>query len=268
MIFSVKSLLAAALLTSLLVSGGCTSSSSVTLEEEKEPHFLEGKNRVNSMDYAGAIESFERALEVNPKSAAAHFELGCLCDQREADPAAAIFHFGRYLKLRPDGDKVERARSRITACKEQLARAVSLGPVTQGMQHEYEVLADLNKKLAEDNKKLVEENKALREKLNKNEAPASRAEFSSPSTASTSTAPAPNRLVVLEPAARAMGLRDSPSSRGAAAGGTRVHTVSSGETPLAIAKKYGIKVETLMAANPRLEPRRMRVGQTLAIPSL
>src|SRR5882724_13236576 len=174
---SAKQLFGLALLAGLLAITGCTLTSADQVDEAKEPHFLEGKNRVNSMDYAGAIESFERALEVNPKSAAAHFELGCLCDQREADPAAAIFHFGRYVKLRPDGDKVERARSRITACKEQLARAVSLGPVTQGMQHEYEVLADLNKKLAEDNKKLVEENKALREKLNKNEAPASRAEF-------------------------------------------------------------------------------------------
>lgn len=34
-----------------------------------------------------------------------------------------------------------------------------------------------------------------------------------------------------------------------------------------IARKYGVKVEALMAANPGLDPRRLRVGQTLAIPA-
>ena len=33
-----------------------------------------------------------------------------------------------------------------------------------------------------------------------------------------------------------------------------------------IARKYGVKVEALMAANPGLDPRRLRVGQTLTIP--
>ena len=37
------------------------------MEEEKEPHFMAGKMRVNEMDYPGAIECFEKALEVNPQ---------------------------------------------------------------------------------------------------------------------------------------------------------------------------------------------------------
>jgi LysM repeat protein len=43
--------------------------------------------------------------------------------------------------------------------------------------------------------------------------------------------------------------------------------VQSGETPSSIARKYGIKLETLMAANPGLNPTRLRIGQTLNIPS-
>jgi LysM repeat protein len=34
-----------------------------------------------------------------------------------------------------------------------------------------------------------------------------------------------------------------------------------------IARKYGVKVDALMAVNPRLEPRRLQVGQTLNIPA-
>jgi LysM repeat protein len=50
-------------------------------------------------------------------------------------------------------------------------------------------------------------------------------------------------------------------------GGGKTHTVAAGETPMAIAKKYGIRLESLMAANPRLAPRRLRVGQSLSIPA-
>jgi len=47
----------------------------------------------------------------------------------------------------------------------------------------------------------------------------------------------------------------------------KTHTVKSGETPGAIAKKYGVKVDALLTANPRLDPKRLQVGQTLNIPT-
>src|SRR5882762_6942198 len=157
MTFSAKQFFGLALLAALLAMTGCTLTDASQGDEEKEPHFLEGKARVNSLDYAGAIESFEKALEVNPKSASAHFELGCLCDQRQADPGAAIYHYEHYLKLRPNGENCERARNRIIACKQELARAVSLGPVTQNLQRDFEQLMEQNKKLTEDNKTLRDE---------------------------------------------------------------------------------------------------------------
>ena len=120
MTFSAKQFFSLALLAALLAMTGCTLTDASQTDEEKEPHFLEGKARVNSLDYAGAIESFEKALDVNPKSASAHFELGCLCDQREADPAAAIYHYEHYLKLRPRADNTEIVHTRILACKQEL----------------------------------------------------------------------------------------------------------------------------------------------------
>lgn len=258
MIVFVKPFYGCLLLCSALALGGCTSSSSASLEEEKEPHFLEGKSRANMMDYTGALESFEQALEVNPKSAAAHFEIGCLCDQKEGDPAAAIYHYGRYLKFRPHGDKAERARGRITACQQALARFVSLGPVTQGLQREQDVLVEQIKRLTEDNR-------MLREKLDRIEASANPprlpAQSSRPdSLASTGTGSA---AVSALPVARTLPV---DAGRGVS-NSSRSHTVAPGETPAAIAKRYGVKLETLMAANPRLEPRRMRVGQTVNIPA-
>lgn len=263
MIFSAKQFFGLALLAGLLAITGCTLTDASQVDEEKEPHFLEGKARVNSLDYAGAIESFEKALQANPKSASAHFELGCLCDQREADPAAAIYHYQHYLKLRPNGENCERARTRIVACKQELARAVSLGPVTQNLQRDFE-------QVMEQNKKLTEDNKTLRDELErwKTSSPSGRP----PEPASTTPAgvrPVQFASAQIPVSGGAAEISASPrSSRSnTIPTGMKTHTVSAGETPAGIARKYGIKLDALMTANPRLDARRMRIGQTLAIPA-
>lgn len=229
------------------------------LDEEKEPHFLAGKSRVSALDYQGAIECFEKALQVNPQSASAHLELGCLFDKNEADPAAAIYHYEHYLKLQPNAGNTEVIRQRILTCKQELARTVSLGPVTERLQREFE-------QLTEENKRLKDQNKALQDELEKWRAYASRqavapnlagltntgvrgpASNPPPLVGSVSNPPAPARQAV------------SPNPSG------RTHTVRAGETPIAIARKYGVRLEALEAANPRLDARRMQVGQTLLIP--
>ena len=139
--------IALVLLAGLLLSGCLPSTPQ---DEEKEPYFLAGKSRVNSMDYKGAIESFEKAVEVNPRSAAAHFELALLYDQKESDPAAAIYHYERYLKLAPNSGKEDMVKPRILACEQQLAQSVSLAPVSEKQQRELERLLEENKRLRED----------------------------------------------------------------------------------------------------------------------
>src|SRR5664279_73163 len=148
MMFSVGLFRSALLLLAGCVLSGCLPSSPG--DEEKEPYFLAGKSRVSAMDFKGAVESFERAVEVNPKSAPAHFELGCLYDQKESDPAAAIYHFERFLKLLPNSGKEEIVKTRILACKQQLAQTVSLGLVTEKQRREFEQLAEEKERLSED----------------------------------------------------------------------------------------------------------------------
>jgi LysM repeat protein len=263
MTFSAKQFFGLALLAGLLAITGCTLTDASQMDEEKEPHFLEGKARVNSLDYAGAIESFEKALKANPKSASAHFELGCLCDQREADPAAAIYHYEHYLKMRPNGENCERARARIIACKQELARAVSLGPVTQNLQRDFE-------QLMEQNKKLTEDNKTLRDELErwKASSPTGRPSESANATSSGTRGVqlASSQTPLSGSATDASAGPRSTRSNGIPSG-MKTHTVSAGETPAGIAHKYGIRLDALMSANPRLDARRMRIGQTLAIPT-
>jgi len=249
-----------------LIAGGCLPSSQSQLDEEKEPHFIAGRGRVNAMDYRGAIESFEKALEVNPHSASAHLELGTLYAQNEADPAAAIYHYAHYLKYRPNAYNAEIIRDRILSCKQQLARTVSLGPVTEKQQRDLEKLAEENKRLVEENKKLTDEVtrwKAYYASLPPAATGAPPA--SAPGVRARDLAPGTNQLRVAQPGPAAR--TNSPRAEFNPPPVVRVHVVKPGETPATIARQYGVRLDSLLAANPGLEPRRMRAGRTLKIPN-
>jgi len=250
MTFSVGLLRPALVLCAGLLLSGCLPSAPG--DEEREPHFLAGKSKVSTLDFTGAVESFEKAVEVNPRSAAAHFELAWLYDQKESDPAAAIYHYQRFLKLRPNSGKEDMVNTRILACKQQLAQTVSLGPVTEKQQREFEQLAEENKRLRAD----VENWRAyaLRLQALTNQAGAT------PPPARTSQTSSASPAASAEPVGAG---RAAPIP----AASQRTHTVKAGETPTLIARKYGVKLEALMLANPRLDPRRMQVGQALVIPA-
>lgn len=219
---------------------GCFPGGHSQSAEENEAHFKAGRARVNSMDFAGAIEAFEKALEVNPHSAAAHFELGWLFADKEPNPAAAIYHYEQFLKLRPNAENAETIKQHIFRLKQELAKAVYPLPPTPGVQRELD-------QLVEQNRQLREENGHLRDEVQK-----WRTYYASQGA---NKAYSPNLAVT--------------GGRAPAAGGgdaMRTHKVQPGETPTAIARKYGIKVESLMAANPGLNPRRLQVGQSLNVP--
>jgi LysM repeat protein len=236
------------------------------LDEEKDPHFVLGKSRASALDTGGAIECFEKALEANPQSAAAHFELACLFDQKdskESEPAEAIYHYNHYLKLRPNAENKELVNQHILTCKQQLAKTVSFGELTEKAQHAME-------QLTEENKRLTEENKRLKEDLDKiasgrgPQALTNRTAQAAPVNRSTP------QVVATDPGtstaqSNSSGSPKTSSSQPTAA--SRSHTVKAGDTPLLIARKYGIKLENLMAANPGLNPKRLQVGQSLSIPS-
>src|SRR5439155_7484742 len=114
-----------------------------------------GQSRINSMDYQGAVEAFEQSLEVNPRSAQAHYQLAMLYDTnpRVADPAAAIYHYQQYLKFDANAPNAAIVKQRIEACRQQLATDVLSLPSASTSQQQME--------------KLVEQNRELQEELNK-----------------------------------------------------------------------------------------------------
>jgi LysM repeat protein len=240
-----------ALFSGLGISG-CLPTRSSQLDEEKDSHFLAGKAKANALDYQGGLECFEKAIEANPRSALAHFEAGLLCEKYKQDYAAAIYHFERFLRYRPDSGYAGVVREHVLACKQELARTVSLTPITQSLQREFE-------HLSQENKILREEVEAWRAKAQLSNGDGARAVTQTPGSA---TPPSSLSTPTRTPAAT------NPASLrpGAVSPSGKMHTVKTGDTPMSIARRYGVKVEMLMAANPRLNARRLQVGQSVIVP--
>jgi len=249
------------LLALLLVTvNGCLPSDSSPLDEEKEPHFVLGKSRVNAMDYAGAVEAFTEALEANPHSAAAHFQLACLFDQKESDPAAAVYHYQEFLRLNPKADNAEVIKQRIYSCKQQLAADVLPLPSAPAAQKQLEDLAEKNHRLQDEVEKWRAYYTAQLAAQKNSPTPAANtpAPAGSPTPDDISTAPAVNPTpaptpVAVKPAAV------KPAK-------PRTHTVAAGETLAAIARKSGVSLTALQAANPGITPKKLHVGQVLNLP--
>src|SRR5438034_11762552 len=125
---------------------GCSPLGESGRDEEKDPNYLTGKNRMAALDHQGAIDAFEKALTDNPRSAAAHLELGLIQHQYLATNwARAIYHFEKYLELRPKANNADLIRQRISQCKLELAKEVPFAAVNQQMQRELEKMDRLSR---------------------------------------------------------------------------------------------------------------------------
>src|SRR5271170_3132969 len=133
-----------------LALAGCEPSGQSAADDEKEPHFVLGQNRVNAMDYSGAVEAFEESLEANPHSAQAHYQLAMLYGEKENNPAAAIYHYQQYLRFNPKAPNADIVNQHINTCKQQLAADVLQLPSSSAAQQQLQQLADKNRQLQDE----------------------------------------------------------------------------------------------------------------------
>jgi len=269
MIFS-RALLYGLIVTALLAVTGCFPPSVGSADEQKDPYYLSGKRRVNSLDFNGALEDFEKALEANPRSAAAHLELGILHEQRTKDFSAAIYHFERFLKFKPDSDFAEPVRQRILACKQELARTVSLGPVNQMVQRDLEKLDGLTKENAQLKGQLEQMQNQMSQliamQMGQQQQSQQRPQGAQPTPQMRITGPTPTPTT--QTGAPVRGQPTVAQATVAAPSVGRTHTIKSGDTFYKIAKQYKVSEAALKTANPRVDARRMQIGQVLQVPSL
>lgn len=54
-------------------------------------------------DYQGAVQYYEDAIDGTPATADVHYKLALMFDDKLQNPLAAMYHFQRYLDLKPNG---------------------------------------------------------------------------------------------------------------------------------------------------------------------
>lgn len=259
----------------LLAAGlcGCPRPAETDSSEQNDPHYRAGKEKLSALDYKGALASFERALESNPRSALVHFELALLYEQQEHDYASALYHYRRAVKLRPSGYPADNARQRIPGCERELVKLDYHSTINPAAMREVERLRDENTGLRRQLESVqaqlaaARSNAALRPSppLASGSRTADPAPLSNPGPtpgagAGAGSSPGYTRVPPAGPT--------SPGSRPPATPGrTRAHAVKQGETPMAIARLYQVRLDALLAANPGLDARKMRVGQTVNVPA-
>lgn len=89
-----------------LVLAGCAEKVGVADEGEREmPEMIKARTLERAGEFRAARNAYEAILDRDPVMARAHLDLAFLLDKTGEDPVAAIFHFRRYLVLRPDTEK-------------------------------------------------------------------------------------------------------------------------------------------------------------------
>lgn len=282
---------------------GCSQFKRSEFADEKDPHYLEGKRRQSGMDWNGAIQSFERALQSNPNNAAAHLELGLIYGEKKNDHAAAIYHYERHLKLYTNSPRQDAVITRIGFSKRELANSHAFALVGRDIQPQLERLTRTNEiykkridyleaELARGPRYITnyvtnfvtvdtnqQNSRALTRQTVIVDPPTRRVEpevedepepVKPRNTVSSGSSGTRNGgTTARQPQAQSRATPSAePARQTAAASSTRantVHTVRPGETLAVLARRYGVTTAELRAANPGLGSG-TRAGKKITIP--
>lgn len=252
------------------------------IAEVNEPGYEEGKRLLRQGNEQGALAAFSHVIELRKDGAPeSHLEVGLLYQLEIKDPIAAIYHFRRYLELKPNAPQADLVRQRIDAATRDFARTLPAQPLeNQVMRND---MLDVVEQLRNENTRLKDEISALRANTALNGTAAARR----PANGSgLSGQPDPYRIPipVAESGIVSAPLESPPvrSSLTAAAttptrpttapaAGARVHVVVKGDTLYGLARKYfnnAGRAKDIFAANrdKMKSESDLQIGMELVIP--
>lgn len=219
--------------------------------ETEQSDYIEGKRLVGEGKTTEALMAFNRVILSRREAPESHLEAAALC-MSQKDPLQAIYHYRRFLALRPDAPQVESVKQRIRGAEKMFLDQLPFMSTPEGNAEDR--VADVQEKL----KQLRRENDQLKQQL----AAALAGGRPAPSVARSApvdSAPAP---ATPTPAAT------TPATNAA----RRTYVVVQGDTLSRISQKmYGNKNRwnEILAANPdklRNGASSLKVGETLVIP--
>ena len=96
--------------------------------EARDRYLRRAEAAKNAQDIDGAIAYCEKAVQRRPDLALAHRELGLMLDNFRQDYVGAIYHYQRYLQLRPDSENREAIEQLIRHCRVSFAAQIQETP--------------------------------------------------------------------------------------------------------------------------------------------
>ena len=130
-------------------------------EDSRNPHFKKAESFIEAKNYVEAVREYEAAIQANPNVATAHYELGRIYGEKLGDEISSMYHYSKFLELRPTSEKREAVQALLDNEKFVLATKLPNSPVAN----------------AEAFAKLQSENANLKKELEDVKTRASRADY-------------------------------------------------------------------------------------------
>jgi LysM repeat protein len=278
----------------VLLGAGCGDREGAPLSvETDDPFYVQGKQLQKQGRNMEALNAFLKVIDRRGENPApeSHLEVGLIYMDQPKDPLAACYHFRRYLKANPNSKQAPYVLGRVDAAKREFARTLPGRPMDD--QSVRMAVDEEVGKLRRENEELRAELAVLRGggampvshrprmiSLPPEIAPAPPAQppitavIHSPLTpAPVVTSPPQDAPPIIQrsppPASRTPRAGPPPPAAKSAAATGRAHTVVAKDTLYGLARRYNVKVEDIVAANPATLPRvnsPLRVGMVLKIP--
>ena len=239
---------------------GCSGAASREEREDRDPQIRKARERRAAHDFDGAIDLYLRALDRKPELARAHLELGLVYDQEKNDDLRALYHYQRYLEMRPEAEKRDLVEKLIQHARISFAASLPDRPAEavreiEMLRREVKTLRAL---LAEQGGTAAVERVA---------ATPARVPPAAPAAPVTARTPSASPTAPTTPPAVAT----AASAPVAAAGAPETYVVRSGDTLSRIATRVyndASKWDVIYNANRKTMPTTgsLKVGQTLIIP--
>ncbi len=230
--------------TVLALTGCGKDSQSMEEREERSPLVKSGQAYMEEGKWDEAVTALKKALEKDPLMARPHLDLALIYQQYKINYIHAIYHYDRYIELRPDAEKAKFIEEQKLKVAQALANTL--------INNSPEV-----KKVVQERNQLVQQNADLKKQLS--------GALKGEKTVVKTTAPVSQKTATQTIPKTATPKTNTESKH-------QIYHVASGDTLTKIASKFyndSARWDIILEANKDTlgSPRDLKPGQTLVIPA-